>query len=316
MISVIIPVYNAEKYLSHCVDSVLDQTYSDIEILLIDDGSTDRSAAMCDEMAHKDKRVIAIHKKNAGPASARNTGLESCTGDLVYFVDSDDCIDGNTLEVMERLQKEEDYDLVICGHQVIEGDHKAVDQTDKSIRTNVLLSEDIWEEVFGKLNNAVWNKLYKRELIGELRFQEDLFHNEDLLFNLAYIIRCQRALIIDQPFYHYYKRPDSITGSKFSERRFDEVKAKDRALCVIRDHCPAQIDNAVKYCFRARMNVLRALYRSGRDKDYQEQVSDYRAYTKMHYPEVVNNIRVREKVEYHLFQSAEPVYKWLTGIRD
>jgi len=315
LISVIIPVYNVENYLEHCFRSVLNQTYTNIEVIMVDDGSTDRSGEMCDKIAASDDRVVVLHKQNGGLSSARNAGLENCIGEFVFFVDSDDSIDVNTLKTMVGLQRSKDYDLVICGHQNVDKDEDVKEYSGESIKSKELSYEDIWEEVFGKLNNAVWNKLYKRELIGNLRFQDQIIHGEDLLFNLSYIKRCNLALSVGFPFYHYFNRPGSITKSGFSEKRFDEIKVKDKALEIVRKNYPIQENNAQKYCFRARMNVMRSLYSAGREKEYSDQVSECKEVTRRYYSEVAKDLCLKERIEYYLFQSSEPVYKWLTGIR-
>lgn len=316
LISVIIPVYNVEEYLENCIQSVLNQTYTYIEVVMVDDGSTDRSGVLCDKIAESDKRVVVLHKENGGLSSARNSGLENSIGEFVFFVDSDDSIDVNTLKTMVDAQQSKDYDLVICGHQNVDRDEDINEYSGEIIQYKELSYDDIWEEVFGKLNNAVWNKMYKRELIGNLRFQDQIIHGEDLLFNLAYIKRCNLALSVSFPFYHYYNRPGSITNSGFSEKRFDEIKVKDKALEIVLKDYPIQGNNAKKYCFRARMNVMRSLYSASLEKEYSRQVSECKKVTREYYLEIAGDLHLKERIEYYLFQISEPVYKWLTGIRD
>ena len=154
LISVIIPVYNVEEYLENCVQSVLNQTYTYIEVVMVDDGSTDKSGILCDKIAESDKRVVVLHKENGGLSSARNSGLENSIGEFVFFVDSDDSIDVNTLKTMVDAQQSKDYDLVICGHQNVDRDEDINEYSGEIIQYKELSYDDIWEEVFGKLNNA------------------------------------------------------------------------------------------------------------------------------------------------------------------
>ena len=312
MISVIVPVYGVEAYLDRCVKSLLSQTYTDLEIILIDDGSPDRCGEMCDCWAALDSRIKAVHQKNAGQAGARNAGLEICKGEYVCFVDSDDDIDPQMIGILYKAIHDGNFDLAICGHRRIKEAGQLPPFQGKIAEAKALNSSELWQEVFGRLNNAVWNKLYRQDLIGSLRFPQGLIHGEDYIFNIQYIVRCKSAGMIEAPLYHYYVRPGSITGSGFHESKFDEIKAKDMALTLVQQYQPVQLENARKYCFRARMNVLRSLYRSGREKDYSGQVLEYREYTKKHYAQVAPSIRMKERVEYHLFQSAEPVYAWIT----
>ncbi len=312
MISVIIPVYGVEAYLDRCIKSIITQTYTDLEIILVDDGSPDRCGEMCDRWAALDTRINVIHQKNAGLAGARNAGLEICKGDYVCFVDSDDEIDPQMLGILYEAIHDNNYDLAICGYCRFREAERLFPYTGNMGEARVLGSPELWQEVFGRLNNAVWNKLYRRNLIGPLRFLNGLIHGEDLIFNLQYIVQCKSAAVIDAPLYHYFARTGSITGSGFNESKFDEIKAKDQALTLVQQFQPAQLENARKYCFRARMNVIRSLYRSGREKDYSCRIFEYREYTKKHYSEVASSIRMKERAEYHLFQLAEPVYAFIT----
>ena len=312
MISVIVPVYGVEAYLDRCVKSILSQTYTDLEIILIEDGSPDRCGEMCDCWAAQDTRIRVIHQKNAGQAGARNAGLEICKGEYICFVDSDDEIDPRMIDILYKAIYSGHYDLAICGYRRFRETEKIPPFTGNLTTVKVLSSSELWQEVFGRLNNAVWNKLYRRDLIGSLRFPPGLLHGEDFIFNLKYIVQCKNAVMIDAPLYHYFLRLDSMTKSAFHESKFDEITAKEMALKLAEKYEPSQIENAHKYCFRARMNVLRSLYRSGREKAYPSQVLECREYTKKHYSEVAAVIKMKERAEYHLFQSAEPVYAWIT----
>ncbi len=312
MVSVIVPVCKVEKYLDRCIRSILSQTYTELEIILVDDGSPDRSGVICDQWAERDNRIKVIHQENAGQSGARNAGLEICSGEYVCFVDSDDEIDPQMIEIMFKALQQGSSDLAICGYLRFKENEQLSPFQVKDIVINTLDTTEIWQEVFGRLNNAVWNKLYKRALIGKIRFPTGLIHGEDLFFNLEYITKCASAVKIDAPLYHYYIRPGSITYSAFRDSKFDEITSKDIALKFVRKYQPSQMNNARKFCFRARMNVLRSLYGSGLEKEYPKQVQEYRDYTKKHYSEVFESIRLKERAEYNLFQSLEPVYAWIT----
>ncbi len=312
LISVIIPVYQVEAYLDRAVRSVLSQTYRNLEIILVDDGSTDHSGLMCDRWAKHDSRIRVIHQMNSGQAGARNAGIDACHGQYVSFVDSDDTIDPRMIEMMHEAIYDRNTCLAICGHQQFRKDEKPSLFQSDTADTITLDPSGLWQEVFGRLNNAVWNKLYKREQIGTLRFPTDLSHGEDLIFNLQYIIKCKDAVIINAPLYHYHIRPGSITGSAFSASKYDEITSKDRAKEIVRKNQPDQMRNARKYCFRARMNVLRSIYQSGREKEFSKQVQEYGEYVKQSFPTVSRSIRFKEKLEFYFFRTFEPVYAWFT----
>ena len=314
MVSVIVPVYKVEPYLDRCVRSILAQTYRDLEIILVDDGSPDRCGEMCDQYAALDGRVRVIHQNNAGQAAARNAGLEECHGEYVSFVDSDDEIDPRMISILESAIRQGAYDLAICGFKRFNPEEELRPFLLKTLETRELTSSEIWQEVFGRLNNAAWNKLYRREVIGELRFAAGLIHGEDLIFNLQYIAGCKKAVMTDAPLYHYCVRSGSITKSGFRENRFDEIDSKEMALELIQKYHPEEIENARKYCFRARMNVLRSVYCSGLEKDYASQIEECRDYVIEHYPETANSLRIKERAEFNLFKSAKPVYRYLIRI--
>lgn len=315
IISVIIPVYKVEAYLDRCVKSILSQSYRDLEIILVDDGSPDRCGERCDNYAALDNRIKVIHQKNAGPSGARNAGLDICCGDYVCFVDSDDEIDPQMLQIQYEAIESGQYDLAICGYQ-----HFSSDDMLPSIRTNriekrELNSDELWREIFVKLNNSVWNKLYRNRLISNLRFSTGLFHNEDFLFNLKYISNCRCGIQIDAPLYHYFIRSDSITKSAFNEKKFDEVTVKDMAREIVREQRPALLNTAHVYCFRARMNVLRSIYAGGREREYTKKVQEYIEYTEKWYPKVHKRLRLKENIEYQLLHKIRMIYRLMTKAR-
>lgn len=311
MISVIVPIYRVEAYLDRCIESIRSQTYADLQIVLVDDGSPDRCGEICDRYAAIDERIKVIHQKNRGPSGARNAGLETACGEYVCFVDGDDEIDSGMLKSMEHAIRSGACDLVICGYRRLAGE-EALPPVKAESRGEALTEEALWEEIFVRLNNAVWGKLYRRERIGDLRFPEEIFHNEDLIFNLRYLTHCKNGVILDAPYYHYRIRKGSITKSDFRESRFDEIKAKDAALELIKAHRPELLNTAKVYCFRARMNVLRELYADGKEKNYTEKTRACTVYVQEHYAGISGDLRRKERIEYRLFRISMPLYRLLT----
>lgn len=191
MVSIIIPVYKAEQTLPKCVDSCINQSYKDIEIILVDDGSPDSSPEICDNYAKKDSRIKVFHKKNGGVSSARNLGLDKAKGDFIIFVDSDDWIEQDMIEMMIAVQEENNYDLVLCNHTI-----HFCDQTTKQGNTIVpqmRIRKEIAKYILmpDKEHSfrMPWGKLYRSKLIHDnnLHFKETLTLGEDACFNYQYI---------------------------------------------------------------------------------------------------------------------------------
>ena len=226
MISIVVPVYKSEQTLHRCVDSLLRQTYGDIEVLLVVDGSPDRSAEICEEYAEKDSRVRVFYRNNEGVSRARNCGVENATGEYICFVDSDDFIEANTCGRMLEILEKEQADLVIAGfhHWYLGRDVKKRPREEKTYTKEAFSGAflDLYED--GYLNMP-WNKLFKRELIKE-GFPHDLNLGEDLLFNLAYIRQVNRVAVTKEMFCHYIQADTKNTLS--TKRRADKLEIAAR----------------------------------------------------------------------------------------
>lgn len=305
MISIIVPIYKVEPYLRDCLDSIMKQSYDDYEVILVDDGSPDGCGEICDEYVAINDKWKVIHQVNGGLSVARNAGLSIAKGEYICFIDSDDSVDSNYLEMLYSAIVRYEADLAICGYQRIrkKADISSVHNDNFQYMDEKLL----WDEVFGNLNNAAWNKLYKRELIAEQRFVQDLYHGEDLIFNLEYISKCHSAVKIDESLYHYWERSGSVTQAVFSERKLMEITAKDVAKKYVSQNYPELIPCAEKYCFRARMNVLRAIFKSQKENEYSNNIKEYKDYIKKNYCLVKKDLRIKEKIEYLLLVKS----KWL-----
>ena len=220
LVSVIVPVYNAEHHLESCINNVLNQTYQNLELILVNDGSMDTSGAICEKSAKKDKRVKVIHQSNSGPSIARNAGIEAAEGYYIQFVDSDDGLEPNMLEILIN-SIEKGAQLVISGYKTINTiKNKKIINEKKPLITGVL-SKNKFLECFGELFlneylNAPWNKLYIKEIIDEnqLNFTPELKMGEDLLFNLTYIDACSEINLIEDTLYLYdVSHTNSLTGN-------------------------------------------------------------------------------------------------------
>jgi glycosyltransferase involved in cell wall biosynthesis len=230
-ISIIIPVYNVEDYLVKCVESAIHQTYKNLEILLVNDGSTDTSGAICDALEERDSRIRVIHKRNGGLSDARNAGMDAATGDYFAFLDSDDWVDPDMYEVLYNLSIEHDADLTICrfkniyNHMVEDGSTGQV-----AIYDNISALKAIAkiENNFYPTHN-VWNKLYRRELVENFRFITGKLV-EDLYFTPQVVYATKRCVYIDRAMYNYLReRPSSIMNAPINFKRItDELNGYDQ----------------------------------------------------------------------------------------
>lgn len=212
MISIIVPAYNAQDFISRCIESIQKQTYKELDIVIVDDGSTDDTALICGKLAADDSRIRVITKTNGGVSSARNTGLDNAQAENIMFVDSDDWIEADYCENM--LAYAENYDWVCSGYykELIWGTKKYdVDRLMEFHDNN----SDFFEAAFGKgLFCSLWNKLYKRSLIGSQRFDESVYFGEDHFFNLEYLKKCSDIVIANNNLYHYNCKNDSSVTRK------------------------------------------------------------------------------------------------------
>lgn len=217
--SVIIPIYNVENYLRRCLDSLLSQTFTDYEVLLIDDGSTDASGNICDEYVEKDRRVKVVHQKNQGVSVARQRGLDMVQGKYVAFVDPDDFVQPNYLSAMINFAESDDADLVWCDYTELHHDGEMLHSCNQNILTREELLENILE---GKFSAVLWNKLYKASIIKRygIRFDENLKTAEDILFVSKYICQVKRMKYVSQSLYNYNMVNSNSAINKFDVLRF------------------------------------------------------------------------------------------------
>lgn len=260
MISIIIPVYNVEAYLERCVESVVHQTYANIEILLVDDGSTDGSGSLCDEWERKDCRVRVFHKANGGVSSARNLGLKYALGDYVLMLDSDDALDRNACQVLCDLQREKSADCIVFGIRQDNGNIWAP-QKHADYNTSFSFRQDYLYWLNTELLSPPWNKLYKRVLINE-GFPETVSFGEDLVFSLSYLKECERITFVPTPLYLHNNLNVASVTHRFDRKRIYDIEQWQSA--VLHFDKDARSDEAQLF-FKYLKDVLfylKGLYRS------------------------------------------------------
>jgi glycosyltransferase involved in cell wall biosynthesis len=224
-VSVIIPVYNTQKYLRECIGSAINQTFIDIEIILIDDGSTDKSGEICDEFAKHDKRIKVFHTSNFGPSLARNIGINNASGEYLVFLDSDDYIDAEMVEDMINEAQKNNPDLVICGYKKFYEYNKNITKVHFLKKKRYYKRKDYLSDFykyFPLIFNPVWGKLYKSKIVIEnnLKFIDGLSLGEDLVFNSIYYNKIDKVSILNNVHYYYRQYKDTLCR-RYRENIFD-----------------------------------------------------------------------------------------------
>lgn len=235
-ISVIVPVYNVEEYLAGCIESILRQTFSSFELILVDDGATDDSARICERYAEKDARIKVSHKENGGLSSARNAGIEAATGLFFTFVDSDDCISPDCLEKMILAAEEFDADVVVGAYRRMNREGILLEETSKPSRVGLINGGQAMEELFE--DNAVYyiiacGKLYRRNLFSSLRFPRGKIHEDEAVIHRIYC-QAHRVYCLEDILYLYRINEKSITHRKFDANKFDANDAYYNRFMFIR----------------------------------------------------------------------------------
>ncbi len=222
--SVIIPIYKVEKYLRRCVDSVLAQTLSDCEIILVDDGSPDNCPEICDEYALNDSRIKVIHKENGGLSSARNAGIKIATGEYIGFVDSDDYVEPNMYETLYNALQESGADMAVCEYAIV--DEKGAVKSKSIVEKGVFTPFEMFEKLdkLGGYYVASWSKLYKKTILKNNLFPEGRLH-EDAFTTHRFFGESNKIVCVDKVLYNYLERPNSIMTATYSEKRLDVVDA-------------------------------------------------------------------------------------------
>lgn len=232
LISIIVPVYNVEKYINKCIESIVNQTYKNLEIILVDDGSPDNCPKMCDDWAEKDSRIKVIHKTNGGLSDARNAGLSVASGDYIAFIDSDDFIEIDFYEKLYNVIKDTNCDISICNLKMVYESKNIIDNTSDTLKiTQYSTIEAMSALIDDIIRQVVWNKLYKADVIKNILFDVGKYH-EDEFWSYKAIGAANKIAAIDYTGYNYLQRSESIMGNGYSLKRLDAVEAK----CLRQDY--------------------------------------------------------------------------------
>lgn len=227
LITVVLPIYNVAKWLDTCIQSIVKQTYRNLQIILVDDGSTDESPTICERWAAKDNRINVVHQQNAGLSAARNTGLRLRKGEYVCFVDSDDYVEHDYVQRMLDTALAEQADMVVCNvRKEDENGDTPAEEADPGFETKTLTSrqymiyamQSSWKHI------VAWNKLYRSEIWDDLTYPVGKIHEDEFVF-AQLVVRCRRVACINDVLYHYVQHDGSITNEKYSIRNLDKIEA-------------------------------------------------------------------------------------------
>lgn len=268
LLSVIIPVYKVENYLQRCLDSIINQTYKNLEIILVDDGSPDNSGKICDEYAQKDRRIKVIHQKNKGLSGARNSGLKISKGEYLAFLDSDDWIEPEMYTVLIELIEENNLDMARCSIDQTDGKNNKIILPLKRNADKLIKDKRIFELYFDEfLCKVVWNAVYKRAIVENVYYPEGL-QSEDNYASGMYLFNCKRVMITTQILHHYWQNPNSITNS-------NTLRKSDICICtkLLIDNLQKKGLNDIFFINKLHKKLARELYHYVRDRDWRCKVT-------------------------------------------
>lgn len=278
LVSVIVPVYNTAEYLRQCLDSIVMQTYKNLEIILVDDGSNDGSEKIVDEYANKDRRIKVIHKENGGESSARNVGLRLVSGQYVGFVDCDDWLDKEMYEVLLKHALEKNADFVASSWYKESKSQSDTIKNDLAVSSPIISREELLNYIYQRDSYRgfayMWNKLYKRQLLYDektyelILFDDDLRLGGDVIYLARLALNTNRAYYVDKAFYHYRQRENSGSHTTNLELRLDWLEAYNRVITYIEsNHVETQALIWIKrFLVYHSSNVAELAYRQ-RNKD-------------------------------------------------
>lgn len=285
LISVIVPVYKVEEYLRECVDSIISQTYRNLEIILVDDGSPDNCPAICDEYAGKDKRIIVVHQQNGGLSGARNAGLDIASGEFICFVDSDDVLHPQYCEILLNGILLKDTDFSACQvKRFCSSDEIIISECSDYLFRKISFHDFVYKQITRNMETGVWNRLFKKELFNELRFKNGKLH-EDIIFagNLFEIDDLSTSLV-DTELYFYRQRENSIITSQTQRGvcSVDRIFAGDYLFSKALKNDFNYIDECLKYAFVYPFSFIDKIYVYRNFKANREYIKELQAYLKKH----------------------------------
>ena len=291
LISIIIPVYNSEKYLEKCLNSIINQTYKELDIILIDNGSTDSSNEICKEYQKRDERIKLITVENKGVSDARNKGLDIAEGEYISFVDSDDTIEPNFIQSLYETCKKNNADI-----SVININYKYSNHINRplNMETQVISNKEFYRQLTEGIKGFVANKLYKKEVISNIRFDTGITICEDLLFNVEIAKNVKKISILNEYLYNYYQNPNSAHNSNNRQSNIKKIEAYNRILKIISENSP---ENLIFYKYQYLKTAIEI---KKEEKLKDEESSSLKKTIYKYYKEVMHSNKITFKQKLYI----------------
>lgn len=307
VLSIIIPVYNKEQYIDGCLTSILNQTFTDFELILVDDGSTDGSEAVCRRFAEADNRIILITKPNGGVSSARNVGLNKASGKYIGFIDSDDAIEPDMYELLIRNAEQYQADISICRLKTVFPDKVVAPAEQEGVQ---IYPHEQALSLFlkGELDMSANNKIYKAELAKQITFSGHVY--EDILYLSKVFLKAQKSVFENVIKYHYMVRDSSVSVKQFNARYLETIAVSAEIVKMVKAQAPNCLPDAQAFDVTANLSLLNLLLLAGTDsypQAYQQVINTLNSYNQfINYSPVV---RKKHKMAYQLFTLSPWLYK-------
>lgn len=314
-ISVIVPVYKVEPYIHKCVDSILTQTFTDYELILVDDGSPDTCGNICDEYAQKDARIHVIHKENGGLSDARNAGMKIACGEYVIFIDSDDYIDADMLSYLYENLKKADADMATCGIYEVYADRIEKQEEEPDF---VCSGEEAFRCILRghTIRGEIWNKLIKRSCISDLEFPKGKLY-EDIFYTVDMMQRIKKVAVGTKPKYYYLHRSDSITGKAYRPKLFDIIEGYTKNYQVVQHAFPKLEEEAECLWIWSRFIVLDKMLL---EENYRsiDRFEELVTFIKQHFRRIMKNpyFQRNRKISAIVLLISIPLYRKLVFISE
>ncbi|MDD6603196.1 MAG: glycosyltransferase [Eubacteriales bacterium] len=280
LVSIIVPVYNVGLYLNDALNSLREQTYNNLEFVLIDDGSEDESGAICDKFAELDKRFSVFHKENGGVSSARNIGVEKASGEYIMFLDADDMLEENAVEKLVDIITRETADVVLFEYTVDSADGSSVPVVHSELNGEIAIKDAIKHSIM-PTNRFLWSKIYKAEIVKNIRFDTSLHLGEDTVFACEAMLQGSKAYFLAEPLYHYVQSESSATRKPFFDKRI--LSGKDaywRLVEICKENYPDLVNIAIKQYVELLMIIIMDMFKNPKDNAtnielYSKEVKKY-----------------------------------------
>ena len=270
LVTIVVPVYKVEKYIDRCIKSILNQTYKNLEIILVDDGSPDNCGKICENYAQKDKRIKVVHKENGGLSDARNAGISISNGKYISFIDSDDYIDPEYIELLYKTIKKDKSDMAISSHKVIYENGTVLEKATKE--ESILKPKEVLKRILydDGIDLSAWAKLYKIELFKEIRYPKGRLF-EDAATTYKLVDKCEKISIISRSTYNYIIRGNSITNVNFSEKKMDLIISTEEMCKYVKKKYPDLEEATNRRLMYAYLSTLTQLVKSNEKNENAEK---------------------------------------------